>query len=109
MGHCSGMTATRGPSIGKRGSIHTWGGDGNTWVLYDSCHSARHWTATKTRVGFCELSQDGEREGCLRLLHLPTPDQAEAIRDALESLIKRFVSQVSQIFRPRVSAGRTRC
>src|SRR5215475_5641190 len=83
MGHCSGMTATRGPSIGKRGSIHTWGGDGNTWVLYDSCHSARHWTATKTRVGFCELSQDGEREGCLRLLHLPTPDQAEAIRDAL--------------------------
>ena len=78
--------------IGKRGSIHTWGGDCNTWVLYVSCHSPRHWTATKARLGFCELSQDGEGEGCLRLAHLPTPDQAEAIRDAQGIQKRREVS-----------------
>jgi len=78
--------------IGKRGSIQTWGGDGNTWVLYVSCHSPRHWTATKARLSFCELSQDGEHEGCLRLSQLPTPDQAEAIRVALGIQKRREVS-----------------
>ena len=62
--------------IGKRGSIHTWG-DGKTWVLSVSCHSARHWTATKARLAFCKVTQDGEDEGCLRLSHLPTPKQFE--------------------------------
>src|SRR5262245_26564335 len=78
--------------IGKRGSIHTWGGDGKTWVLYVSCHSPRHWTATKARLAFCKVTQDGEDEGCLRLFHLPTPDQAEAIRDALGIQKRREVS-----------------
>jgi|SRR5262249_28958112 len=78
--------------VGKRGSIHTWGGDGESWLLYVSCHSPRHWTATKARLAFCNVTQDGEDEGCLRLLHLPTHDQAKAIRDALGIQKRKEVS-----------------
>ena len=67
---------------GERGSIHTWG-DGKTWVLYVVCHSARHWTHTKQRLAICQVTQDGDDEGCLRLHRLPTPDQATVIRDIL--------------------------
>ena len=67
---------------GKAGSIHTWG-DGKTWMLFVACHSARHWTATKQRLAFCAVTQDGEDEGCLRLHQLPTVAQAAIIRDAL--------------------------
>ena len=51
--------------IGKEGSIHTWG-DGQTWVLYVTCRSVRHWTATKVRLSFCTVVLDGEEEGTLR-------------------------------------------
>ena len=44
---------------GKYGSIHTWG-DGKTWVLYVGCRSKLHWTATKQRLGFCVVTQDGD-------------------------------------------------
>jgi len=76
---------------GSRGTIHAWG-DSRTWVLYISCHSPRHWTATKARLAFCKLTQDGEDEGCLRLFHLPTPDKAKEIRDALGIQKRREVS-----------------
>jgi hypothetical protein len=49
---------------GKQGSIHTWG-DGKTWVLYVACRSERHWTATKARLSFCTVTQDGDDEGCV--------------------------------------------
>jgi hypothetical protein len=67
---------------GQWGSVHTWG-DGKSWVLSVACNSARHWTSTKKRLGFCEVTQDGDDEGCLRLHRLPTPEQATVIRDVL--------------------------
>jgi len=67
---------------GQRGAIRTFG-DGKSWVMYVNRRSVRHWTATKARLSFCELLQDGEDEGCLRLIDLPTPDQAIIIRDAI--------------------------
>src|SRR5215813_12643391 len=67
---------------GKQGSIHTWGGRG-TWVLYVACRSVRHWSATKERLSFCEITQNGDEEGCLRLHQLPTSDQAAVIREVL--------------------------
>jgi hypothetical protein len=76
---------------GKTGSIHTWG-DGRTWVLFVMCRSARHWTATKQRLAFCTVTQDGDYEGCLRLHQLPTPDQAADIRDVLGIQKRREVS-----------------
>ena len=68
--------------LGRRGAIRTFG-DGKSWVVHVVCHSVRHWTATKARLSFCELLQDGDDEGCLRLIALPTPDQAIIIRDAI--------------------------
>src|SRR5215467_185813 len=51
---------------GERGTAHTWG-DGQSW---------QHWTWTKKRLGFCEVTQDGDDEGMLRLHSLPTPESA---------------------------------
>jgi len=94
--------------MGSRGTVHTWG-DGKTWVLYVRCHSPRHWTATKTRLAFCKVTQDGEDEGCLRLSNLPTPDQAEAIRDALCIQKRRDVSaRVLERLRSFAFARKTR-
>jgi hypothetical protein len=87
---------------GKQGSIHTWG-DGATWVLYIACHSARHWSATKARMSFCHVTQDGDAEGCLRLHHPPTPGQAVVIRDAL-GIRKRMQLAPDDLERRRASA-----
>lgn len=67
---------------GTRGTVHTWG-DGKSWLLFVACRSTRHWTATKVRLSFCQVIQDGEDEGCLRLLKLPTPKQANVLRNTL--------------------------
>ena len=67
---------------GERGSVHTWA-DGETWVLYVACRSAMHWTHTKRRLAFCQVTQDGDEEGCLRLHRLSTPGEAAVIRDVL--------------------------
>jgi hypothetical protein len=76
---------------GTRGTVHTWG-DTKTWVLYVACRSARHWTATKEKLPFCTVTQDGDEEGCLRLNQLPTPGQATVIRDILGIRKKQEVS-----------------
>jgi hypothetical protein len=57
---------------GTRGNIHTWG-DGSSWVLWLTCHSPQAWTWAKKRLAFCEVTQDGDDEGCLRLREQPTP------------------------------------
>jgi hypothetical protein len=67
---------------GTRGAIHTWG-DGKSWVLFVTARSERHWTWLKRKLGFCQVTQDGDGEGCLRLHQLPSPDQAAVIRDVL--------------------------
>jgi hypothetical protein len=67
---------------GVEGHIYTWG-DGKTWALWVHCRSPRHWTAAKRRLAFCELTQDCDAEGCLRLRRLPTPAEAAVIREVL--------------------------
>jgi hypothetical protein len=67
---------------GRRGAIHTWG-DGKTWGAHVIGRSTRHWTMIKRRLAFMTVTQDGDEEGCLRLLRLPTQDEATLIRDAL--------------------------
>jgi hypothetical protein len=78
---------------GKQGSIHTWG-DGKSWVLFIACRSGQHWTYTKRRLSFCVVTLDCEDEGCLRLHQLPTPQQANVIRDILGIHKRREVSTV---------------
>jgi len=76
---------------GKHGSIHTWG-NGKCWALYVTCNSGQQWTWAKKKLAFCSVTQDAEEEGVLRLDQLPTPAQAEAIRDALGIQKRREVS-----------------
>jgi hypothetical protein len=77
--------------IGTRGTIHSWG-DGKSWVLFIACRSAQHWTYTKRRLSFCAVTQNCDDEGCLRLRQLPTPEQANIIRDILGIQKRREVS-----------------
>src|SRR6476646_3885953 len=70
---------------GSRGYVSTWG-DGQTWMLAVGSKTPRHWTFTKQRMasfpGLAQLTQDGDDEGVLRLMHLPTPEEAAEIRRA---------------------------
>src|SRR5262245_14728355 len=67
---------------GMYGRIHA-SGNAKTWVFWLGCRSPLHWTYTKRRLTSCSVTQDAEEEGCLRLHALPTPDQADVIRDVL--------------------------
>jgi hypothetical protein len=73
---------------GRKGHIYTWGPSGG-WLVYCDAGTARKWAAIKRRLSFCKVTQDGDTEGCLRLLRSPTPEQAAAIREALGLRRKR--------------------
>lgn len=99
---------------GRHGAIHTWGDD-QTWVAYIRCRSAKHWTATKRRLSFMKVTQDGDNEGCLRLFALPTPDQAALIREVLglkkrrqydHETLERLRATAGSLFRGQEQAGR---
>jgi hypothetical protein len=89
---------------GRRGAIDTWG-DGKTWVAYVRCRSPQHWTFTKRRLAFMTVTQDGDEEGCLRLLALPTPQEAVVIRD-VTGLRKRVDYAPETLERKRASMAR---
>ena len=79
---------------GSRGHIYTWG-DGDTWVMYVASGSARKWSADKRKLAFCCLTQNGEDEGCLRLMGLATAAQAAIIREVLGIRKRRSANQGS--------------
>jgi hypothetical protein len=91
---------------GRRGHIYTWG-DNETWVLYVRSGTARGWMSHKKRLSFCRVSQNGDTEGCLRLMGLPTVEQAEAIREVL-GIRKRMAKSPEAIAAERVRLARTR-
>ena len=65
--------------------VSTWG-DGAGWQLVVTPEqeiSALQWTWFKKRLAFCEVTQDGDSEGCFRLHRLPTPAEAEIVREIL--------------------------
>ena len=70
---------------GSRGYVSTWG-DGQTWMLAVGSKTPRHWTFAKRRLAafprLGPLTQDGDEEGVLRLMRLPTPEEAAEIRRA---------------------------
>jgi hypothetical protein len=80
-------------------------------VLFIACRSALHWTYTKRRLSFCVVTLDCEDEGCLRLHQLPTPEQANVIRDILGIHKRREVSaaeleRLKALLLPRSRAAR---
>jgi hypothetical protein len=78
---------------GKRGHIYP---DGDGYLLCVGCQSARLWSAAKRKLLFCRLRIDGDDEGTLHLDHLPSPEEAKAIR------------QVMAIRKRRKSSGKPR-
>ena len=72
---------------GRRGCICA-DGDGFLIVVCAG-DSARRWANTKTKLSFCRMTQDGDDEGCLHLDRLPTPKEADMIRDPLKIKRKR--------------------
>jgi hypothetical protein len=75
---------------GKDGHIYV---DGDGFLLCVSTgESVRRWGFIKKRLAFRRVTQDGDDEGALHLDHLPTPDEAELIRDALGIRKRRSVS-----------------
>jgi hypothetical protein len=89
---------------GRRGAIHTWG-DGKTWVACVRCRSKQHWTFTKRRLALMTVTQDGDDEGCLRLFHLPSPQEAVVIRDVM-GLRKRVGYAPDTLERKRASMAK---
>jgi len=75
---------------GKLGHVYA---DGAGFLLFvDTGESPRRWTNIKRRLDFCRLAIDGDDEGALHLDRLPTPAEAEAIRDALGIRKRRVVT-----------------
>ncbi len=68
---------------GSRGYVSTWG-DGQTWMLAVGSKTPRHWTFAKQRMasfpGLAQVTQDGDDEGVLRMMRLPSPVEAAEIR-----------------------------
>ena len=68
---------------GNRGYASTWG-DGQTFMLAVNSVAPRRWTFIKQRMaafpGLAQVTQDGDDEGVLRLMRLPTPEEAAEIR-----------------------------
>jgi hypothetical protein len=65
---------------GKRGHIYP---DGDGLLVYVGDISVRQWSAAKRKLSFCQLKVDGDDEGTLHLDRLPSPTEAEAIRQVL--------------------------
>jgi hypothetical protein len=67
---------------GRKGHVYTWG-DGEGFLIYVGLQSARAWSAVKKKLAFCQLTQDGECEGCFRRSGMPSRQQATTIRAIL--------------------------
>lgn len=66
---------------GRQGHVHA---DGRCFLIVVSTDaSSRRWNNVKGRLSFCRVTQDGDDEGCLRLDRLPTPAEADLIREAV--------------------------
>jgi hypothetical protein len=91
---------------GKFGHIYP-DGDGYLLCVHTN-ESARRWSGIKAKLTpFCRLTQDGDDEGALHLDHLPTPAEAELIRDAL-GIRKRRELTPEALAKARASMERCR-
>jgi hypothetical protein len=66
--------------VGRRGHFLT---DGVNAFAYLPAGTARRWERAKRILNFMTVTQDGDGEGILKLLEMPTPEQAEALRKLL--------------------------
>ena len=64
-----------------------------TAIEHESRNSARQWGADKKRLAFCQVTQDGDEEGCLILDRLPTKAEGAIIRDVMGIPKARHLSE----------------
>jgi hypothetical protein len=104
-----GRTGIRGRSRDKAGNdasvIYP---DGDGFLLYvtfgertgdygvDREPSSLPWKNAKAKLSFCNVTQDGDWEGCLRLSGLPNPKEAEAIREVMSIRKRRIVTDAAR-------------
>jgi hypothetical protein len=77
---------------GTRGRVFAWG-DGKTWLLHAETSSERADTYAHSRLAPLCQKEPGRR---LRLMHPPTPEQAETIRDVLGIRKRRTISEAER-------------
>ena len=72
-------------------SCHVYS-EGDGWLIHfpvadadksNRAPSSLPWKNAKAKLSFCQVTQDGDWEGCLRLHRLPDQREAKAIREAL--------------------------
>jgi hypothetical protein len=61
--------------------------------IFVSRDTPRGWTAAKAKLGFAQLTNDGDAEGMLFLDRLPTASEAEAIRSVCGIRKRRSISE----------------
>jgi hypothetical protein len=77
--------------LGKLG--HAYADGAGYLLIVTTDESARRWNNVKERLSpFCHLLNDGDDEGCFHLDRLPTPDEADLIREALGIRKRRHLS-----------------
>jgi hypothetical protein len=87
--------------IGKSGWIYP-DGDASFMLYVETSYrdyngelvegSVRRWSNIKDRLGFCQVTVDADSDGTLRLDRLPTPVEADAIREALGIKRRRYLT-----------------
>ena len=100
---------------GSRGYVSTWGDtatagpDGQTWMLAVNSITPRRWGFTKQRMasfhGLAQVTQDGDDEGVLRLMRLPTPGEAAEIRRVAGIRQSTELALCWKAFHPRQNGG----
>ena len=89
--------------------------DGGGYLIYfmvadlgDREPSSLPWKNAKAKLSFCQITQDGDWEGCLRLDRLPTAAEAKAIRDTLGIRKRRHLSaEQMDMARSRLASARS--
>jgi hypothetical protein len=75
---------------------------------FEEPNSSQGWTWAKKAMAFCAVANDGDGEGVLFLDRLPTPTEAEIIRDKLRIPKKRELSE-TELDRLRLQGFRPHC
>lgn len=100
----SPTTRQRDRIIGKTGWIYA---RDEGFYFYCDPGSVRSWNSAKKALSFAKVTQDGDFDGFLFLDRLPTPAEAEVIRERLGLRKKRVLSDAERerlartAFRPK--------
>jgi hypothetical protein len=66
--------------VGRHGHALT---DGTDAFVYLPAGTARRWEKAKRLLNFAVVTQDGDDDGVLKLINMPTPEQAGVLRKLL--------------------------